>query len=1065
MTDRRIAIVGMSFRFPGAGDEGAFWRNIRDGVCSVRRFTDADFAAAGLPPARYRDPDFVGASGVFGGIADFDAGFFGMSGTTARATDPQQRLFLEICYHAMEDAGYAAVPEDTRVGVFAGTGYHLYGMHSYLISNLIPEGWPDWVAGTLVTNGNHPDFLATRVAFELGLTGPALGVQCACSTALAGVHLAAQALLTGDADLAIAGAAAVHVPQVLGYRHVKGSILSRTGVCRAFDADCDGTVGGNGVAAVVLKRLDRALADGDTVHAVLLGSGISNDGAAKAGYSAPSVSGQRSAIRRALESAGVGADGIGYLEAHGTGTYKGDPIEFEALTSAFREDSDRLGYCAIGSTKPNIGHLDACAGMASLIKTVLVLKNATIPPLANFRTPNPLLSLDASPFRIPVEAQPWPAGDGPRRAGVNGLGVGGTNVHLILEQAPPRTPPHASLPALPLTPVPLSAKTASALSELCRSYVDRLRADRGLDLGDLAVSAGAGRRHFAHRAVALGRDLDEVASNLAEAGLPRGTAPANDADVAMVFSGQGGAYPGMARVLHDLFPVVRDTLAACEEHHRVLTGTSLMPALLGTGSGPADGEVWPTELAQPALFAFQVSQWRLWRSVGVRPRIVAGHSVGEYAALHAAGALSLADGMRLTVARGRLMRDGASRGAMISVFVDGARIDALRRSVPGLDLAAVNGEEHHVLAGEDAAVRALRELLDSRGTRHVMLPVDRAFHSRQLDALLGDWRAVAAETAWQDLEIPFADGPEGLLHAPGWRPDADYLVRQTREPVRFDRILAALAGAAAIVEIGPGAVLTGLVRQALPGAAALPSQRRGREAETFAESVGRLYCAGAEIDWSALTAGRGGGRVPLPRYPFQRRTYWSGPPPVPLDIADPEPEPQSERNSMTVAADQTRYEQQVLGRITDLTVRHFGCEPAEVTPDTPFVEFGADSLQMINMVRELEREYAVKLGLREVFEQAGTPWLLAGLVAGRSAGTGPAREHPAAPAPESAWPETAPPPVSAPDPAPAPAPAPAAPTLESLAEQIRVMQDIQLQLMAQLSQLLTRQLAGSRHDH
>jgi acyl transferase domain-containing protein len=1076
MTDRRIAVVGMAFRFPGAEDEAAFWRNIRDGVCSVHRFTEGELAAAGVPAEEYEDPEFIGASGLIPGITEFDAGFFGMSGNTARATDPQLRLFMEVSHHALEDAGYAATADDVRVGVFAGMGYHLYGHHTYLISNLIPAGWSDWVAGLLVTTGNHPDFIATRTSFGLGLTGPSLGVQSACSTSLTTVHIACQSLLTGDSDLAVAGAAAIHVPQILGYRYVKGSILSRTGVCRAFDADADGTVGGNGVAAVVLKRLDDALADGDSIHAVLLGSGMGNDGGSKAGYSAPSAEGQRRAIRRAFAAAGVGADTIGYLETHGTGTFKGDPIEFDALTSAFREDTDQVGYCALGSTKPNLGHLDACAGMASLVKTILVLKNQSIPPMANFAAPNPLLPLATSPFRIPAEARAWAADRGPRRAGINGLGVGGTNVHLLVQEAPPRARSAARGPALPLTPVPLSGKSPAALAELRERYVSHLRARPDLDPGDLAVSAAVGRRHFTHRAVALGRDTAEVAERLNGPGLLQGAVPAEDTGIAFVFSGQGGAYTGMARPLYDLFPVVRDTIEDCDRYYQALTGETLLPALLGgdrVGDGigdiggdarPTVGEVWPTELAQPALFAFQAALFRLWQSLGIRPRIVAGHSVGEYAALHAAGALTLADGIGLTVRRGRLMRDCAPEAAMVAVFAARARIDALLAANPALDLAAVNGQTHHVLAGPADALHTLTGALDAQEVQYVPLPVDRAFHTRILDPLLENWRALAAEIPLSSLEIPLVGSFDGQVHEPGWSPDADFLVRQTRQTVRFDQVLAALADVGAIVELGPGTTLTGLVRRALPETTALSSQRRGSAAETFLETVGRLYCAGADIDWAALTAERPGGRVPLPRYPYQRSTYWTGPPLVQPDLTDQEHPPHPERNSMpattaSAATAAARPEQQVLGRIIELTVRHIGCDPAAVTPGTPFVEFGADSLQMINVVRELEREYSVKLGLRELFEQAGTPTLLAQLIVRRSGQSAPgtATATASVPAPGAASAPAMAPPQTTPASC-------ATLTLEGLAEQVRVMQEIQVQMMTQLSQLLSLQLSGGRDD-
>ncbi|WP_042377528.1 type I polyketide synthase [Streptacidiphilus melanogenes] len=1094
MTDRRIAVVGMAFRLPGADDELTLWRNIRDGVCSVQRFTDEQLAAAGVPPEEYREADFIGASALIPGIAEFDAAFFGMSGNTARATDPQQRLFLEVAYHALEDAGYAAVPDGVRVGVFAGHGYHLYGHRTYLVGNLIPEGWPDWVSGSLVTYGNHPDFIATRASFALDLTGPAMGVQSACSTGLTTVHIAGQSLLTGDTDIAVAGAAAVHVPQVLGFRHVRGSILSRTGVCRAFDAEADGTVGGNGVVAVILKRLDDALADGDTIHAVLLGSGIGNDGASKAGYSAPSAEGQRRTIRRALEAAGVSAESIGYLESHGTGTFKGDPIEFEGLTAAFREDTDRVGYCALGSTKANIGHLDACAGLASLVKTILVLKNRTIPPMANFRSPNPLLPLTSSPFDIPAQARPWPAGDSPRRAGINALGVGGTNVHLVVEEAPERHRPGATLPPLPLTPVPLSAKSPQALVELRDSYVGHLRSDVGAQAQDVTLSAAAGRPHYAHRTLVLGRDLGEVADRLEKAdAAAHAAAPLGERGVAFVFSGQGSACRGMARALWDLFPIVRGTLEDCDRHHRELTGESLLPALLETGGAAARddaADVWPTELAQPALFAHQVALCRLWESLGVRPRLVAGHSVGEYAALYAAGALTVAEGMRLTVGRGRLMRDASVEAGMVAVFAERADVDELLASVPDLDLAAVNGRADHVLAGPVRAVRVLGELLDARGVAYAPLAVDRAFHSRLLDPMLEAWRGHAAGASLTELDIPFVTGPDGVVREPGWRPDADYLVRQTRRPVRFDLVLAGLAdsGVGAVVEIGAGTTLTGLARRALPEEESpllLPTQRRGRAAETLLASVGALYCAGADIDWNALTEGRGGGRVPLPRYPYQHRTYWTGPLPDP-SVIEPRPATHSEGNrgnSMSSTSAATTHEQQVLARIVDLTVRHFGCDPSAVRPGSTFVEFGADSLQMINMVRELEKEYSVRVGLREVFEEAGSPALLAAMVAKRSGDTAKAADPvpvpspapalapavPAVPAfpaaPAAGNPAVPAAPVAPVIPAYAPAAtAPATPSLEALAEQVRVLQQVQLQMMEQLSQLVSLQLAGARGD-
>ncbi|WP_282690260.1 polyketide synthase, partial [Streptomyces sp. CC216C] len=472
MRDDRIAVIGTALRFPGADTPAAYWRDIRAGTSHVRRFTRAEFAAAGVPATEYEQPGFGGASAPLADVDGFDAGFFGMSGREAELTDPQQRLFLECCFHALEDGGYAGGGSghagsgrryaggdggSVRIGVYGSSGYRLYSLHSYLVNHLAAEaGSGDWMTAKQVQVGNYTDFTATRAAFRLGLTGPALTVSTACSSALVSVHLACQALRAGDADLMLVGSAALHLPQVSGHVPVKGSTLSPTGTVRAFDADADGTVGGNGAAAVLLKPLERALADGDTVHAVILGSAVTNDGAdktadgrsGKGGFAAPGVAGQRDAVLGALRAADVDAASIGYVEAHGTGTLKGDPIEFAALTEAFRAHTDRTGFCALGSTKPAIGHLDSAAGLAGLIKAVEVLRHGIVPPLVNFARPNPALAVDDSPFLLPVRERGWPLA-GVRRAGVHSIGMGGTNAHVILEQAPeavPRPPAPSAAP-------------------------------------------------------------------------------------------------------------------------------------------------------------------------------------------------------------------------------------------------------------------------------------------------------------------------------------------------------------------------------------------------------------------------------------------------------------------------------------------------------------------------------------------------------------------------------------------------------------------------------------------
>ncbi|MER5887626.1 beta-ketoacyl synthase N-terminal-like domain-containing protein [Streptomyces sp. NPDC001941] len=1067
--DLGIAVIGTAFRLPGADTPEELWRVVRDGEVRVSRFTEAELAAAGVPEQHYRAPDFVGAGASLDDIAGFDAQHFRVSGHEARITDPQQRLFLECAAHALEDAGYPDERGGTRIGVWASTGYHLYAMQNYLLNNVLPEqAADDWLSRMQVLVGNYADYTATRTAFRLDLTGPAVNVQTACSGSLVGVQQAIQALLFGDCDIALAGAVAVHVPAVLGYRYVKGSILSRSGRLRAFDAAADGTVGGNGVAAVVLKPLARALADGDTVHGVIRGWGVNNDGAGKAAFTAPSARGQRAAIRAALDRAGVRADSIGYFEAHGTGTFKGDPIEFAGAGAAFREDGVPVGSCAVGALKSNIGHLDAASGIAGLIKTLLVLRHGVIPPLAAFDTPNPLLDLEHSPFRLPRTVLPWPDVGGPRRAGVSSLGVGGTNVHLVLEQAPPPRPRTADVP--PPDVLLVSGSSPAALADNARALAGELRARPGRHPADLVLTAALGRRHHRHRLAVRGSGAPEFAAALeawlaGDRALPErkpGRRPG------FLFTGQASPYPGMAGALHERFPVVREVVDHCERlYGEVVPGGSLRAALLaGTGgpSGEDPDRPWPTDAAQPALYVLQCALVRLWRECGVRPAVVAGHSVGEYAALYAAGALGLDDGLRLTALRGRLMRERCAPGAMVAVALSRTDASALAAEVPGVELAVTNGADSQVLAGPVAAVARLRALLDARAVPARTLPVDRAFHTSAVEPALPGLEAAVDAVAARPVETRFISAVDGVVREPGWTPGPDHLLLHAREPVRFDLVLAALAappgdaddGPAALVEIGPHTTLSGLARRALPGLAALPSLRRSTGLSALWGAAASLHRTGADLDWGPLLAGSGGGRIPLPGYRFQHTEHWTGPPPTAPAVPTPP------RNGATVS----EQVEQVLRSVVESTARHLKHDPAQIAGDTSFFDLGADSLLMISMLRELEQRYRVKVTMRELLEETGTPGQLARLIADRLPGDGLAPE--AARLPDGGLVPEAP---RLPDGGPesgATAPAPAAPspyaTREEVAELTRKLEHVtavQVQMMTQLSQLLTLQAASA----
>ncbi|MFD7645479.1 type I polyketide synthase [Kitasatospora sp. NPDC059795] len=1083
-TDRRIAVIGVALRLPGANTTDAFWRVIRDGEDRIRHFTEEELDAAGIPAEKYRAPDFVGASAVLDGdISQFDASFFGMSGREATYTDPQHRLFLEVAYHALENAGYPQERPGTRIGVYASTGYELYSLQTYLLNNVL-HGSPadDWLSRLQVLIGNYADFTATRASFRLDLTGPSFNIQTGCSSSLLAVQTAAQALLSGETDLALVGAAAIHTPQVLGYQYVKGSILSKTGRVRAFDGAADGTVGGNGVVAVVLKPLERALADRDTVHGVISGWGVGNDGAAKHTFSAPSAAGQQAAIRRALETSGISADEIGLLETHGTGTLKGDPIEFDGATAAFRADTDRTGYCAIGSTKANIGHLDVASGLVGLIKAMLAVRHGVIPPMANFQHPNPGIDLVTSPFYIPREARPWPQDGRPRRAGVTSLGVGGTNVHVLLEEPPPATP----APQDDAHPTPgvllLSGRDPEALTANARAFRTHLRRRPDTSMPDLVTTTALGRTHGRHRLAvrgdgpaALADALDRWLAGTAPTAGGRGPvwtglAPREGATpVGFLFAGQGSPSHGMAAPFDRRFRAVTDVLDTCEAQYRRTYGAPLLDAF--RAGAEADGsQTWPTATAQPALFALQVALTRMWEHAGVRPAIVAGHSAGEYAALAAAGALTVEDGLRLTAERGRLMQ-ACPPGAMVAVAADRTTAEQLAHEIPGLELAVANGAQSHVLGGPVEAAEKLVALLAERGIPGEWLPVDRAFHTALTEPALDAFRTVLESIAFRPLTVPFVSGLDGDVRPAGWVPDPDYFLRHTREAVRFDAVLATLGaqadGAPVLLDLGPHHTLGGLAKRALPAATVASAMRRGAGIEPLWSAAAALHCAGAPVDWHHLLEGTRGGRTPLPAYRFQRRHYWTGPEPSISTFGEPTEDEDAVElsNTGTVTADDVRR------HIVEVTVNHLGAEPGAVTDDTSFFDLGADSLQLIHMLRLVEQEHQVKVAMRELFEEAGTPRLLAELIVSRIPG---ATAAPVAPAPVAPAPAPVPTPAPAPAPVQVQVPAPLAPVVpaaaapgyatrqefEDLARQIQQLTQIQLQMMTQLAELVTRQLAA-----
>jgi len=874
-----IAIIGMAGRFPGAPDVEAFWANIRDGVESIRPLADEELLAAGVSRADLQDPDYVKVCPVLDDVDKFDAAFFGFSPREASVMDPAHRLFLEVAWQAVEHSGYTASPEEGPVGVFAGVGAPLY-----MIENLRSN--PDLMRSMgefLVRHtGNDMNFLATRVSYEMDLRGPSMNVQTACSSALVSVHMACQALVRGDCTLALAGGSTVLFPQSQGYHYRDGEILSPDGHCRPFDAKSAGTVFGSGAGAVVLKRLQDALDDGDTVHAVIKASAVNNDGAMKVGYLAPGVEGQAAVVGSAIKAAQVPAESISYIETHGTGTLVGDPIEVEALNEAFRPLTDKRHYCAIGSVKSNIGHLGEAAGAASLIKAVMALKHRQLPPSLGFETPNPAIDFDNSPFFVNDTLREWRA-EGLRRCGITALGAGGTNCHVILEEAPAQLRGEGERSQQLLV---LSAATQSALDQACDNLADALAEDAEPDLADAAFTLAAGRRPMAHRlALAVENRHDAVAALRTRA--PRRTARDVAEDVqfktVFMFPGGGAQYAGMGQELYENEEVYRDAVDACLEVITPALGQDLRPLMF-----PASADVETAtrtlerpSLTLPSLFATEYAMARLFQSWGVEPDALIGHSVGEYAAACLAGVMTLEEALRLVMLRGRLFQV-VERGSMLSVPLGEA---ALRALLPaGLDIAAANAPDLSVASGPTAAIRKLEEVLAAKDIESTPVRIDVAAHSAMLDPVLGEFRDLCRTIRFQPPSTPFVSNVTGTWITPAEATSPDYWVRHLRSTVRFADGLATLRGlgAVALLEVGPGRTLSMLAKaQATPLRHAFNCMRHPQEKTSdlacALTSLGNLWCAGVKIDWPAFYDGQLRNRVPLPTYPFERKSYWVEP--------------------------------------------------------------------------------------------------------------------------------------------------------------------------------------------
>lgn len=872
-----VAIVGMAGHFPGAPDVASLWRLLREGRDATHWLSEAELRAAGERSEAYTKSNYVRAAMLLQDIDRFDAGFFGLTPREAAIMDPQHRHFLECCWEALEDAGCAPQKFAGAVGVFGGCGMQAYWAHNLLTN-------PDLVdqvgAFLLRHTGNDKDFLTTRASYLFNLSGPSVGVQTACSTSLVAVHLACQSLLSGECDLALAGGASIEIPHGRGYLHAEGEILSSTGRCRAFDDDADGTLFGSGAGVVALARLEDAVREQFTIRAVIRGSAINNDGANKAGYFAPSVEGQARAAAEALAVAEVSPDSVEYIEAHGTGTLIGDPIELTALQEAYK--GAKKGRIGIGSIKSNIGHLDTAAGVASLIKTVLALENQAVPPTLHYAKPNSRFDFRNSPFKVVEGVTKWTRGSRPRRAGVNSLGVGGTNAHVIVEEAPAMATASADNgPQLIL----LSAKTQGSLAALTRKWAQYLADPPGdFNLADAAFTTHVGRADFMHRCAVVARTRDELREGLsAPAGAAlKGVAGVAKAKVVWMFPGGGAQYAGTARDFYAAFPVFRTAVDECFDALKGEAG-ELRRLLFEPAS-----QTGPDDHREPlnsvlGIFILEYALGRLWHSWGVKPDAVLGHSAGEYAAAVFAGVFSVSDALTAIRMRGGIFQ-ALPKGAMLSVKAPADRVaEAIGRN---LEIAAVNGSELVVVSGEVDRVDALASKLRGEGIESSRVHIDVAAHSRMLDTHLDAFRKGMARLKFSAPKVRFISTLTGSAVEEAEVCSPDYWVRQLRHTVRFsDALTEAIADSSvALLEVGPGQSLTSLAlahEGRVEPAAVCPSMQHGAsrwdDVTFLLRGAGLLWACGAEIDIASVRDRQSGRRISLPTYAFEKQRHWVEP--------------------------------------------------------------------------------------------------------------------------------------------------------------------------------------------
>lgn len=989
-----IAIVGMSGRFPGASSVQEFWRNQLAGIEAISQFSLEELELSGGKAAAH-EPNYVRARSILKDIEMFDAEFFGILPKEALLMDPQHRLFLECCWEALEDAAYNPFDYVGSIGIVAGSSYG-----SYFLSQLCkqPGFAQNFLENYQIGNyssmmGNQPEFLPTRVSYKLNLRGPSYAIQTACSTSLLAVCQACQSLLTYQSDMMLAGGVSITLPQKRGYIYQEGGMGSADGHCRPFDKDAQGTVFGSGIGVVLLKRLEDAVADGDHVYAVIRGFASNNDGATKIGYTAPSIDGQASVITMAQQSAGIDPRTIEYIEAHGTATPLGDPIELAALTKAFRTSTNDNGFCTIGTAKANVGHLDIAAGITGLIHATHVVKYGQFPPTLNFKQPTDKFDFASSPFKVTATADTWKTSDHPRRAGVSAFGVGGTNAHVILEETPP---PNPTSPSRPVQLLLLSARSKEALDATTRNLAEHLKATPDAPLADIAYTLQLGRRAFDYRRT-VAADSTASAISALESSLTTGgnysKKKSSSLRVSFMFPGQGAQHVNMAREVYKTEPAFRQAFDQCASLLHAEIGVDLRETLFQDAAG-SGFDTTQTYFAQPAIFAVEYSLAQLWMSWGVEPQSMIGHSIGEFVAACLAGVFSLEDALHLVAIRGRLMQE-LSKGDMLSVRTSEAEITPLLED--GLSIAAINAPLLCVASGPGEAIARLEDELTKRGVMHRKLYTSHAFHSSMMDPILASFRQEVDKVRLSSPTVPYISCVTGNWITAKEATDPAYWTRHVRESVRFSQGVSLLMQEDfALLEVGPGSTLATLARQhsALAKDKVILSSLsdgnpKHREDFVLQQSLGTLWANGTTISWEKLHAEEKRLRISLPTYPFERRRFWFSDSQATVDegfttttgenpVGPGESAPaliskeivfMSETTPQGVSIPRKDY---LRGLIANIFEELSGLTIADSEQNASFLELGFDSLFLTQVSQGLQSKFGIKITFRQLMGDQST---------------------------------------------------------------------------------------------